>query len=83
MERLFNERDAVATPAAMVERVLTDARRTFGGTTDDELLEQCVRDAVRGLWPDSSKVKTFIPVLALRHVRDMLESGGRLQHPGG
>jgi hypothetical protein len=73
----------VATPATMMERVLVDARRAFGDVTDADVLERCVRDAVTGLWPDTIKVKTFVPVLALRQVRDMLETGSSLGLAGG
>lgn len=64
-------------PAAMTARVMSEARRVYGTSIDDGLLARCVDQAVAGLWTESTKVTTFIPVLALRDVRDMLERNGR------
>ena len=36
-------------------------------------LELCAREAVADLWQDSIKVKTFVPVLALRQIREAVE----------
>ncbi len=37
-------------------------------------LDACARDAVSSLWWDS-RIKTFVPLLALRHVRCCIRSG--------
>ena len=63
----------IATPTAMAARVLVDARRTFGDDADELVLEGFVRRAVTDLWGDTIKVTSFVPVLALRQVRDLLE----------
>lgn len=65
--------DGLNTPALMVTRVLNDAQRAFGQRADQTTLEQCTERAVATLWTESIKVRTFVPVLALRYIRDMLE----------
>ena len=37
------------------------------------VLDRCARDAVEGLW--DSRIKTFVPLLALRRVRCCVRSG--------
>ena len=37
------------------------------------VLDACARDAVSGLW--ESRIKTFVPLLALRHVRCCIRAG--------
>ena len=69
----MQELNAVATPASMATRVLKDARRAFGDTVEPAELERCAEAAVADLWRDSIKVTTFIPVLALRQIREMLD----------
>jgi len=64
--------ESVATPEAMAERVFADACRAFNG--DPAELEPIVRTAVDELWSGDIKVKTFVPVLALRRVRDELDT---------
>lgn len=71
-EATNGQQDGLTTPALMAERVLSDARRAFKGA-DPATLQRCTEDAVARLWHDTVKVRTFIPVLALRHIRDMLD----------
>jgi hypothetical protein len=52
--------------------VLTDAQRSFGARLDAAMLEKEVHDVLSGLWSESTRVTTFIPVLALRELRDRL-----------
>jgi hypothetical protein len=77
MERFFGSEGESGTSAAMTERVIVEAKRAFGDRADELRLEQCAREAVAGLWRDSIAVTAFVPVLALRHVREMLESDPR------
>jgi hypothetical protein len=72
-EAVLEKTDTVVTPASMTARVLSDARRAFGNRADEHVLERYASQAVAGLWRESIKVTTFVPVLALRQVRDMLE----------
>jgi hypothetical protein len=64
--------EIVSTLASVADRVLTDARRSFGAEMDVVTLEKEVQDVLSGLWSDSTRVTTFIPVLALRELRDRL-----------
>ena len=75
MDSLLGQSESVRTPAAMTSRVFADAKRAFGGLADDAILERYARDAVDELCRGSIKVTTFVPVLAMRRVRDLLERG--------
>ena len=68
---------SLTTPAAMTRRVLIDAKRAFGDRVDEPVLERYAEAAVTDLWRDSIKVTSFVPVLALRHIREMLDQGER------
>ncbi len=61
------------TPEEMANRVLKDARRTYGDEIEVEQLQMYAEAAVADLWRDSIKVTSFVPVLAMRLIRDMLE----------
>jgi hypothetical protein len=73
VENFQAKQDSLASPDAMAERVLADATRTFAAT-DRAALEACVREAVADLWVEGIRVKTFVPVLAMRRVREMVEA---------
>jgi hypothetical protein len=75
VESFIGQQEALSSPAAMTARVLVDAKRTFGEVADVDVLERYVEHAVAGLWQETIKVKTFVPVLAMRQIRDMLERG--------
>jgi hypothetical protein len=75
MDSLLGQSESVRTPAAMTARVLADAKRTFSDVVDEAVLERFARDAVDELCRGSIKVTTFVPVLAMRRVRDRLQSG--------
>ena len=76
MERFTGQQESLSSPAAMTDRVLDDARRAFRDVADAAFLERCAREAVAALWSDSIKVKSFVPLLALREIRDALEAQG-------
>jgi hypothetical protein len=63
------------TVASMSEKVVADAQRSFAADVDATLLERQVHEIVAQLWTESTKVTTFIPVLALRDLRDRLNNG--------
>lgn len=65
--------ERAATPEAMRLRVLGEARRAFPDELGEVDLETCVAEAVSGLWTDGTRVTSFIPVLALREVRERLD----------
>jgi hypothetical protein len=64
--------ESISTFASVADRVLTDAQRSFGARLDAAMLEKEVHDVLSGLWSESTRVTTFIPVLALRELRDRL-----------
>jgi len=74
MDTLLGSADALRTPAAVRARVLAEARRTYCQLVDDSFLEDWSARAVDELWTESIKVKSFVPVLALRQIRDAIES---------
>jgi len=74
MDTLLGSSDALRTVDGVRDRVLSEARRTFSQLVDDSFLEDCAARAVDELWTESIKVKTFVPVLALRRIRDVIES---------
>jgi hypothetical protein len=75
MDSLLGQSESVRTPAAMTARVFADAKRAFSGMANEADLERIARDAVDDLCGGSIKVTTFVPVLAMRRVRDLLEAG--------
>lgn len=76
------ESEAAPTPATMAKRVLKDARRTFGEDVNASDLERFAAAAVADLWRDSIKVTTFVPVLALRQIREMVNDRSRPEPAG-
>jgi hypothetical protein len=62
--------------ALMSDRVVADAKRLYGSLVNDVVLEQRAREAMAEIWTDSIKVTHFVPVLALRRVREMLAEAG-------
>jgi hypothetical protein len=75
MDSLLGQSESVRTPAAMTARVFADAKRAFSGLADEAMLERFAGDAIDELCRGSIKVTTFVPVLAMRRVRDLLEAG--------
>ena len=67
--------ERLTTPDMVRARVLKDAQRSLHGVARDDL-ENCVRVVVGNLWTEQTRVTTFIPVLALREVREMIERQG-------
>ena len=57
---------------ALVFRVADDAVSLFGDRADRAELERLARDAVDEIWDESVTIAAYIPVLALRRVREML-----------
>ncbi len=76
MDGFGGQGETLSTPATMTARILNDARRAWGDEVEGPVLERCAREAVADLWRDSIKVQTFVPVLALRQIRDMLDQRG-------
>lgn len=75
METLLGGQDALRTADAVTQRLLVDAKRSFVGVADDAFLERAAREAVDSVWQDSIKVTSFVPVLAMRRMREIVTAG--------
>jgi hypothetical protein len=64
--------------AMMSDRVVADAKRLYGNLVNDVALEQHAREATAEIWTDPIRVTHFVPVLALRRVREKLAATGEL-----
>lgn len=73
MESPRGHHQPVMTLSAITARVVLDAKRAFANGRDEERVERVARQAVEEFWVHQIKVTTFIPVLAIRRVRDLLE----------
>ncbi len=73
METLLGQQDSMKSEDAITRRVVVEARRTYESVVDVEFLESCAEQAVKELWRDSIKVTTFVPVLAMRKVRESVD----------
>ena len=82
MDTFLARQQDLSDPETMTERVLIEARRTFGDLPDDRL-QGVVQGAVSDLWSDSVKVTSFIPVLAMRSVKERLENDQLVAEPSG
>ena len=64
---------AVFSPVALYERVVREARQSYGTSFTDETVVNAAHDAVdEFLVRKHARVTTFIPVLAMRRLRDTL-----------
>lgn len=59
----------------VIHRVVREAAEECSGETCPiaVVLDECARDAVAALW--DSPIKTFVPLLALRQVRECIHAG--------
>lgn len=73
MDTLPGLTESPRSPAAITARVLADAKRAYGHLADEDVVERCAREAVEEILSDAVKVTTFVPVLAMRRVRDLIE----------
>jgi len=74
MEAMFGRQESLQTADSVALRLVADAKRSYEGELDDDVLEQCARDAVREIWHDSVTVTTFVPVLAMRRMQEIVSS---------
>jgi hypothetical protein len=64
-----------ATAAAVYDRVVRDARKSFGPVIGEDAAEQAARNAVDDLLVRrSARVTTFVPVLAMRQIRESIDA---------
>jgi hypothetical protein len=64
--------DQLRDQASTADRVVADAKRLYEGLANDVMIEEHARRAVAEIWTGSIKVTNFVPVLALRSVREQL-----------
>lgn len=76
MDDSIGESDSMNNCSGMTTRVIRDAVRHFGPDVDRHSVERLATKAVADLWTEPVRVKTFIPVLAMREIRDMLKGDG-------
>lgn len=76
MNQYVSRTDAPESATALIDRVAGDAKRQYGERIDPALLERYARLAVETLCTESTRVRSFVPVLAMREIRDMLSSSG-------
>ena len=72
MESLLGQQESLKTPEALARRVVIEARRAFDGVADQTEIERCAHAAVSELWGESIKVTSFVPVLAMRRIREII-----------
>ncbi len=58
------------TVQTITARVLAECRRTYGATVDDTTLQMWVASALSVLLTEQTRVTQFIPVLAMRDIRE-------------
>lgn len=74
MDYFVGQQRSTKSPAALAARVTIDAKRAFGNWADDREIDRYVRQAMDELTVQPLRVSTFVPVLALRRVRELLEA---------
>jgi hypothetical protein len=68
---LFDDAPAIDR-ATMVECVATYAKRRYASDADEDELERWAEGAFADVWGNGVRVSTFVPVLALRKVREQV-----------
>lgn len=58
------------TTQTITARVLAESRRTYGATVDDSTLQSWVTSALSTLLTEQTRVTQFIPLLAMRDIRE-------------
>lgn len=74
MDTLIGGTESLVSEATVTRRIVNDVKREFDGVADERFLEHVAHLAVRELWQDSIKVTTFVPLLAMRRVRDIVDA---------
>jgi hypothetical protein len=70
----YDQQQAIGTPDAARARVSADAFARYGASAESrEWLEAIVRQAVDEIWSDDLRIRTYVPVLAMRRVRELIE----------
>jgi hypothetical protein len=65
---------AITSPEAAWKRVAADAEAIYGDQAPDPAwIEAKARQAVEELWTDDLRIRAFVPVLAMRRVRELVD----------
>lgn len=59
------------TSQTITARVLAECRRTYGSVADDTTIQTWVTYAVSRLLTEQTRVTQFVPVLAMREIREL------------
>jgi len=83
VNQFVGRNDVPESATTLIDRVALDAKRQYGQDVDPALLERYARLAVETLCTESTRVRSFVPVLAMRQIRDMLSTTGDSQVGAG
>jgi hypothetical protein len=62
------------TTQTITARVLAETRKTYGAVVDDITIQTWVGTAIGALLTEQTRVTTFVPVLAMRDIRELASS---------
>lgn len=71
MDTFRSQTESSVSQGALIERVTSDAKRAFSAE-DEAFLEACAEQVVDEICGDSIRVTAFVPVLAMRRIRDIV-----------
>jgi hypothetical protein len=75
METIGNS--AAHSPTDVYDRVVREARRSYGHLVEDEIVVSAAREAVDELLvQQQARVTAFVPVLAMRRIRETIPVPG-------
>ena len=61
------------TAQVITTRVLSESRRAYGSIVDDSTLQAWVTVTLSSLLNEQTRVTTFVPLLAMRDIRILVE----------
>ena len=73
----FQPTSFAKTGQAISARVLAESRRTYGSLVDEATLNEWVEATLDSLLTERTRVTTFVPVLAMRDIRTLVEQHRR------
>lgn len=74
MDQFAGRGETLQSATSLIDRVTVDAKRQYGAVIAPLVLERYARVAVETLCTEATRVRSFVPVLAMRQIRDMLSS---------
>jgi len=73
----FQPTSFAKTGQAISARVLAESRRSYGSLVDEATLDAWVSVTLASLLTERTRVTTFVPVLAMRDIRTLVEQHQR------